>query len=201
MIRQTDKEPASLARSGFMQPEKYFSRISQIDIRRDLRDRGFDHVLLDIDNTIRSRADHLVPKDVLVWLGKARDAGISFCLLSNNWHKDIRSFASSLDLEIVAKAMKPLPFAFYAAMKKIGGAKKDTVVIGDQLLTDVIGAHFAGLCAYLVQPLVEVDLKHTVLLRNLENAILDQRIPEGVPSVAQVEVVEASDSGHSGKPI
>ena len=31
-------------------PERYFSRISSIDIQRDLLDVGFTHVLLDVDN-------------------------------------------------------------------------------------------------------------------------------------------------------
>ena len=71
---------------AYLQPERYFSRISHINIKRDLLDCGFRFVLLDIDNTILSRATHDVPRDVGLWLAQARDAGVQFCLVSNNWH-------------------------------------------------------------------------------------------------------------------
>ena len=55
----------------YLQPERYFSRISHINIERDLLACGFRYVLLDIDNTILSRATHDVPRDVGLWLAQA----------------------------------------------------------------------------------------------------------------------------------
>ncbi|MFR7404374.1 MAG: YqeG family HAD IIIA-type phosphatase [Coriobacteriaceae bacterium] len=149
---------------ALLTPDRYFSRISAIDIERDLLGCGLTHVLLDIDNTVRARDTGCVPRDVGMWLGRAREAGVSFCLLSNNWHADVYRFAGELELPIVAKALKPLPPAFLAARRKIGGAAADTVVVGDQLATDVLGAHLTGMKAYMLQPLVEQDLPHTLLL-------------------------------------
>lgn len=169
------------------EPDRYFSRISHIDIRRDLLDIGLRYVLLDIDNTIRSRATNDIPRDVGLWLGQARDAGVQFCLLSNNWHKDARDFAQSLDLPLVAKALKPLPPAYFVAMKRLDAPRQQTVVIGDQLSTDIVGAHAVGVKGYLLAPLVEQDLKHTMLVRNVERAILGNRTPEGAPTCAQTE--------------
>ena len=163
---------------ALLTPDRYFSRISAIDIERDLLGCGLSHVLLDIDNTVRARDTGCVPRDVGMWLGRAREAGVSFCLLSNNWHADVYRFAGELELPIVAKALKPLPPAFLAARRKIGGAAADTVVVGDQLATDVLGAHLTGMKAYMLQPLVEQDLPHTLLLRNVERAILGDRKPE-----------------------
>ena len=90
-------------------------------------------------------------------------------------------------MPVVSKAMKPLPPAFFAGMGKLGATRRDTVVIGDQLVTDVLGAHAAGLPAYMLQPLVEQDLPHTLLLRNLERAILGDRVPEPVANIQQAE--------------
>ena len=164
---------------GFLDPDRYFARITRIDIERDLLDAGFSYVLLDVDNTILTRDTHEVPRDVGMWLGRARDAGIEFCLLSNNWHSDVYELADRLELPIVAKAIKPLPPAFLIALHKLGSARSETVVIGDQLVTDVIGAHFVGLKAYLLAPLVEQDLPHTLFLRNFERAVMGDRQPEG----------------------
>ena len=164
---------------SFLQPDRYFSRITKIDIEKDLLGHGFDHVLMDVDNTILTRDTHEVPRDVGMWLGRAREAGIAFCLLSNNWHHGVYDLASRYDLPIVAKAIKPLPHGFIMAMQKIGGARSNTVVIGDQLITDVLGAHLTGLTAYMLQPLVEQDLPHTLLLRNVERVVMGERQPEG----------------------
>ncbi len=175
---------------AYLQPERYFSRISRIDIQRDLLNRGYRVVLLDVDNTIRSRATHDVPRDVGVWLANARDAGVEFCLVSNNWHADVHELARRLSLPIVAKSCKPIPVGFLVALRQLGASRSEAVVVGDQLSTDVLGAHNAGLPAYLVAPLVEQDLKHTLYVRKLERAILGEAKPEG--AAAPVAVRESN---------
>ena len=157
---------------SYLQPERYFSRISHINIERDLLACGFRYVLLDIDNTILSRATHDVPRDVGLWLAQARDAGIQFCLVSNNWHKNVHELANRLSMPIIAKAMKPLPVALFAACSMLGAKRSETGMIGDQLSTNVLAAHNAGMSAYLLAPLAEQDLRHTKYVRMVEQAIL-----------------------------
>lgn len=135
-------------------------------------------VLLDIDNTIRARGTNCIPQDVILWLDNAKNQGIQFCLLSNNWHLSAYDLAHELKMPIVAKACKPLPVAFFSAAKKLELKRQEIVVVGDQIFTDVIGAHAAGMSAYLIQPLVQEDLCHTLLLRNVERALLNGRTPE-----------------------
>lgn len=166
----------------FLKPDRYFSRITRIDIERDLVGCGFESVLMDVDNTILTRDTHEVPSDVAAWLEKARAAGLRFCLVSNNWHEGVYQLADRLELPIVAKAIKPLPPAFLMALRKIGAKRATTVVVGDQLVTDVMGAHFLGMTAYLLQPLVEQDLPHTLLLRNFERLVMGDRKPEEAPA-------------------
>lgn len=168
----------------FLKPDRYFSRITRIDIERDLVGCGFESVLMDVDNTILTRDTHEVPSDVAAWLEKARAAGLRFCLVSNNWHEGVYQLADRLELPIVAKAIKPLPPAFLMALRKIGAKRATTVVIGDQLVTDVMGAHFLGMTAYLLQPLVEQDLPHTLLLRNFERLVMGDRQPEGASAAS-----------------
>ena len=97
---------------SLFKPDRYFSRLSSIDIRFDLIDQGFNAVLLDVDNTILSRSDHEGPHDVLLWLSKLKHSHVSACLLSNNFHSHVFDLADMLDLPIVAKALKPLPLGF-----------------------------------------------------------------------------------------
>ncbi|MBQ9068875.1 MAG: HAD hydrolase-like protein [Eggerthellaceae bacterium] len=163
----------------FLEPERYFARVTRIDPKADLLACNYRHMLLDMDNTILSRATHDIPVDVLTWLGNVRDAGVKICLLSNNWHASPYETAERLDLPVVAKACKPLPHGYLAARQILGARSADTVVVGDQLSTDVVGAHLLGMAAYLVCPLVEQDLRHTQALRALERSMLGARVPEG----------------------
>ncbi len=170
---------------SFLEPDRYFARISRIDIDDDLLALGYRFVLLDVDNTILTRDTHEVPRDVGAWLARARDAGISFCLVSNNWHEGVHHLAKRLSLPIVAKAVKPLPPAFLMALGKLGAKRSETVVVGDQLVTDVLGAHFLGMKAYLLAPLVEQDLPHTLILRNFERVVMGERQPEGTATMCE----------------
>lgn len=65
---------SSGATMALLTPDRYFSRISAIDIERDLLGCGLTHALLDIDNTVRARDTGCVPRDVGMWLGRAREA-------------------------------------------------------------------------------------------------------------------------------
>ncbi len=162
-----------------LKPDRYLTRVTQVDPRADLLDAGYTHVLLDVDNTILPRDNSGVPEDILAWIAGLREAGISVCLLSNNWHQPVLDCAAQLDLPIVTGCVKPLPFAFFAARRRINAPRKHTRVIGDQLVTDVWGAHLAGLRVTLVQPLVTRDLWHTRALRHIERVILRNEQPEG----------------------
>lgn len=175
---ETAPAPTASPAMSLWRPDSCFARISRIDVERDLLGCGLDTVLLDIDNTLRSRADGLVPADARAWLAKCRQAGVGVCLLSNNWHANAHELADELGLPIVAKAMKPLPHGYIEALRLMGSRARQTVVVGDQLCTDIVGAKAVGMRAYLVAPLAEVDLPHMALLRHVERALVGA-MPEG----------------------
>jgi HAD superfamily phosphatase (TIGR01668 family) len=179
---------------------------------------GFRHVLLDVDNTIVARGTHEVAPAAREWVAALRREGIGVCLLSNNWHRVVHEYAAKLGVPIVYKAIKPLPFAFLRAMGKLGARRRETLVVGDQLVTDVLGAHILGMKAMLVLPLAEQDLRHTLLLRRLERLLLRGMRPTdeageaktakeaaAVAAVAETAVADAAaadaDAAAAGKPV
>ncbi|MDO5329119.1 MAG: YqeG family HAD IIIA-type phosphatase [Coriobacteriia bacterium] len=163
---------------AFFYPDRYFTRLSDISIKKDILNLKYKYLLLDVDNTILTRDKSIVPTDIKSWIYAAQQSGLEICLISNDWHSNVVDTAKDLNLPIVVKSLKPLPHAFVRAMKKIGAEKKHTLMIGDQLLTDVLGAHLVGLKCYLLNPLVKADLIHTLVLRRLESVILRNRQPE-----------------------
>ena len=162
----------------YFRPDKFVHHITNIDVKRDMLDLGLSHALIDVDNTIFTRDTQEVPDSVRQWIVNAKQLGVSICLLSNNFHDSVLEVAKDLGLPIVSHAVKPLFPAFLVALNKIGAKRKNTVMIGDQVITDVLGAHGLGIKAYMVLPLVKKDLTHTLILRHLEKVMLRGMKPE-----------------------
>jgi HAD superfamily phosphatase (TIGR01668 family) len=161
----------------FLTPDDFVSSVTSISPVQ-LQQQGFHLVLLDLDNTLVPRGSHRLPDDVRQWVASLKPHGLRACLLSNNWHSVVFGYAKELELPIVYKAMKPLPFSYGRALKKLEYRQGEQVVaIGDQLITDVWGAHLRGFKAILVLPQAEKDLWHTNALRNLERLIIGNRQP------------------------
>ncbi|MGN1361927.1 MAG: YqeG family HAD IIIA-type phosphatase [Eggerthellaceae bacterium] len=161
-------------------PDRYFARLTCINVQRDLLDQGYSAVLLDIDNTVRSRETDSVPADVREWLDCARKAGLKLCLLSNSWHESAFRFSAELGIPVVAKSCKPLVHGYFQACRKLGVRRREAVMVGDQILTDVLGAHLAGMTAYLVTPLSSVNIRSALWQRRVEEHILRNAEPEGL---------------------
>jgi hypothetical protein len=162
---------------GLIRPDRYLSDVTKVDLD-DLRTAGVRAVLLDLDNTILPRDRHDVPPELETWVRSLPEAGFAVSFVSNNWHESVYARAAALGVDIVAKAFKPAPFAFLIALGRLGFRPRQTVVIGDQLFTDVIGGNLIGAMTVLVKPLSRSDLQHTLLLRRLERVILADREPE-----------------------
>ncbi len=159
-------------------PDRYLIDVHAIDLE-GLRADGIDALLLDIDNTILPRDTNAVPPELLAWTREVVSSGLKVCLVSNNWHERVRVLAVELGFPLVAKAVKPFPFAFWSATRRLGVRARRCAVVGDQLFTDVLGGKLIGARTIMVLPLSETDLPHTLLLRRLEARIMKGAQAEG----------------------
>lgn len=64
--------------------------------------------------------------------------------------------------------MKPFSFGFKRIIRKHNLNKSDVCLIGDQIMTDILGGNRFGIYTVLVEPIGEKDLKVTSLNRFLE---------------------------------
>jgi uncharacterized protein len=147
------------------------------EVSLDLLGRaGVRGIIVDLDNTVCAyRRPELAP-GVAEWVAAARDRGFALVLVSNNFTERVASVGAQLGIPVVPNALKPLPFAFLRALRLLGTPRGATIVIGDQLFTDVLGAKLAGLEVILVDPLIRRDPWNTRPLRWLERIVL-----RGVP--------------------
>lgn len=161
---------------SLLSPDLYQTNVHAIDLDA-LAASGIDALLVDLDNTLLPRDTNEIPDDLVAWAVGLRDRGFRVCLVSNNWHERVKTVADELGFELVAKAVKPLPFAFRIALRKIGATRRSAAVVGDQMFTDVLGGNLLGMTTVLVTPLSQSDLPHTLFLRNLERRVLAGRKP------------------------
>lgn len=161
-----------------LKPDEYLTDVGAIDLGR-LREASFAALLVDLDNTLLPRDATEVPPAVAAWVASLEDAGFRACLVSNNFHERVFDIARGLGLPIVTKSVKPLPFAFLKAMKRLGARRRECAVVGDQYFTDILGGKLVGCRTIMVLPQSTTDLPHTLLLRKLERLILAGERPRG----------------------
>jgi HAD superfamily phosphatase (TIGR01668 family) len=144
----------------------------------DLWARGFRGIIVDLDNTVCGYRDSTLAPGVGEWVVAAKARGFALVLVSNNFRERVAAVGAQLDVPAVPNALKPLPQGFLLALRRLGTPRAQTVVIGDQLFTDVLGAKLLGLHAVLTQPLVPKDFPLTRVLRLMERVFF-ARAPRG----------------------
>jgi HAD superfamily phosphatase (TIGR01668 family) len=161
----------------FLRPHAYAPRITHIDPSQ-LRERGIRGVIVDLDNTLVGfRA--LVPlEEDARWISRAHTTGLRVVVVTNNGTAWASEVARDLGVPCIPGARKPLPHGFRRALDVLQVEPHEAIVIGDQLFTDVLGAHMVGLEVILVEPLVRRDPWNTRPLRWLERVVL-----RGVPRI------------------
>lgn len=177
-LMSNTSKPSTTARSrrapqrGPFAATRYVASLPLVDAG-ELAREGVSLVLVDRDNTCVPRDTGHAPAEVRAWLDAARAAGLSVCLVSNNFHTaEVAASAAELGCTVVDHAMKPAPFALRRAMRAAGARADETVMIGDQVFTDVLAGNLAGARTILVRPQSPSDLWYTHLLRALERLVL-----------------------------
>ena len=128
---------------------------SVTDIRpEDLAARGIRLVLADLDNTLAPYKVEKPSPQVVQWKEELEARGIRLFLLSNS-RKPGRAqrFAEKLGIPYQGHSGKPRKAGYLRAMERMGCTPKETVMVGDQIFTDVLGANNAGVVPLLVEPI------------------------------------------------
>ena len=163
---------------NFINVKKYIPRIcaeTVYDIDYDkLYSEGKRFILFDLDNTLLpydvAYADDKL-KDLFI---KLQNMGYKVIIFSNNSSKRVSIFCNDVNIEFITKAKKPFKFGFKKAMKLIGcNDKKEMIAVGDQLLTDILGANRFGIDCVLVKTIKKSSQKwYTRLNRLSEKSVL-----------------------------
>ena len=134
-------------------PHQVLERYTQVTPQL-LERLGVRLLLCDLDYTLAPKSVPRPDDALRAWLAACRDAGVTVMILSNNRSsRRVETFCSSLGIRYVGHAGKPSSRGYREAMAQAGAAPGQTAMLGDKLLTDILGANRSGVLAVMVEPL------------------------------------------------
>ncbi|WP_028595922.1 YqeG family HAD IIIA-type phosphatase [Paenibacillus assamensis] len=147
------------------------------DIDLDLlQDKGYKGIITDLDNTLVGAKDPLANPKLEAWLEEVKRRGFKLVIVSNNNEHRVAHFATPLDIQYVHAARKPALKAFHKALRLMELKPEETIVIGDQMLTDVMGGNRMGMFTILVQPIAIHDEGWTTRINRRIERIVTARL-------------------------
>lgn len=138
---------------SLLTPQLRCAQLEDIPLQ-DLYDRGYLHLLLDLDNTLLSPRLRDISLRTLNWVNKAHSIGYDVCIISNNHdHYRVTRAAKQLGIRGLYRANKPGTIALRDYAKQYNIELKSSVLVGDQLLTDVLVANWVRAYSIWVDPM------------------------------------------------
>jgi len=134
--------------------------------------RGKRLLLLDVDNTLVQWHTDQCSLEVVDWTRRAKAKGFEICIISNtNQLERLAKIAKSIGAETVRGRFKPSRKMFRLALIKFKRNADEAIMIGDQLITDVLGANRSGIEAIWVRRLEGKEFKGTSINRVMERML------------------------------
>ena len=135
-------------------------------------EKGVRVVAFDIDNTLVSYEALTPTPQVTAFLRDLEDRGFQIALLSNNSPERVRAFNDELGYFSVADSHKPLKRALLPVLAHFAVSAREVLLVGDQLLTDVLTARRLGAWAVTVRPIKQKENLFFRFKRSLEKPFL-----------------------------
>lgn len=166
----------------WVHPHHVARSIHDVDYEALLRE-GVQAIVYDLENTLcRWRTWELDPP---AWalLDRLAKQEVRLAVLTNASLPTSHPLAQAFQtrgIVLVTSARKPLRRGFQAALARLCVPPQRAAMVGDQLLTDVLGGRRAGMLTVLVEPLDAEESMFTKLNRRIEH-LLGRPAPQRAP--------------------
>lgn len=143
-------------RFDYAKPTRRVERFSDIDFA-SLAACGYNYGLFDVDNTLALRRSNVVATPILETIRAAQACGHlqGVALVSNAVWPSRRRLArltairdqigpNTVLVAAYLPRIKPHPWPFRRALDLLGATTRRTIVVGDQIFTDIAGANRLG---------------------------------------------------------
>lgn len=155
----------------YLTPTAEFASVTDITLEF-LRDQGVRGLILDLDDTLVHFGGDRFPEAVRQWLECIRK-DFQVCVVSNTSRQHrAQAIAAGLGIPAFARAQKPRRHTLLQAILAMGLREQEVLVVGDRLLTDILGGTRLGARTALISP-VSDERRMLRLLRRLERGLLN----------------------------
>jgi uncharacterized protein len=154
-----------------LHPDFIVDSVTEFD-RARLESLGIKGLLLDVDGALKPHYGTEILPDVAAWIHILQTAGLKLAFFSNGLAERIAPLAASVGVQVFANSCKPLPFQCRRAIAEMELTPAQTMIIGDQLFTDVLCGRLVGTKTAYVRPLSLSEPIYTSIKRPFERLIL-----------------------------
>ena len=159
-------------------PTMYRKNIFEIDYKK-LKEMGKTCLVFDLDNTLGLIDQKKCPNETKKLI-KELQKDFLVLISSNNNQERLNPYLKELGIGGVAWSMKPSTRGLRKIKKEHKVHKNEMVMIGDQIVTDILAGNRFRVMTILVDPLGKKDLKITGLNRMIEQRIINKYMKKGI---------------------
>ncbi len=152
-------------------PDLYVKSIYYVDYEK-LKQRGIKCILFDLDNTLAPLSLKKPNKKIKDHFSKLKNMGFKVIIFSNSNKKRIKPFKDELEVDCAFNCKKPMKKKFNLILKEFKYKESEVVIIGDNIITDVLGGNKVGITTILINPISTKERKITKVLRIYEKYII-----------------------------
>ncbi len=151
-----------------LKPDYNVVSLFDIDFKM-VKSLGVNVLLFDLDSTVIPSKKGVYPVEVLKLLNELKQNFV-IAIVSNNKNKEyISKVQSQSDFCVIGNANKPSPKVMKNYLKSINMTPKETIVIGDRPLTDILAGKLLGAKTILVDSISKDEENiATRIVRKLE---------------------------------
>ena len=132
---------------------------------------GIKTLFMDLDNTLDSYRAREPKPQTIEYVSELKKNDITPIIISNNKAKRVSGYANLLGVEFLSSARKPFSRRIKAEIARRNLKKDEVMLVGDQLMTDVLAAKGAGIKVVLTEKLVKEDQWTTHINRLIDRPI------------------------------
>lgn len=159
-------------------PDMYQKSIYTIDYKK-LKKRKIKCLLFDLDNTLVPYTESVPSQDVKE-LFHMLELDFKVIILSNSGKNRLRPFKEILNVDVAFSSKKPFKKKYLKIMDIYNYKPEEIACVGDQLMTDVLGANRVGCLSVLINPIGTKEPVWTRFNRVWENLVMKKLLKKGI---------------------
>lgn len=152
-------------------PTIYIKNYRTLNLEK-LREHGIKVLCIDVDNTLVPPHTATLDNDAIAFIQRVKDNGLLPVIISNNTEKRVQGVANQVNVDFYSFSCKPCKYNYIKILRDTKCTKNEVAVLGDQLVTDILGGNRMNFLTILQDPISDVENTSGKITRRIETKIL-----------------------------